>query len=143
MSSADVPPIRDLADRAIRTSLKYPEHLRSFLQEAVPDLAGGFDCTRARLADREFLLEDWRRREADLPFEIPYRFGDEEVWALVFLLLEHQSDTDPVMPLRMLLMAVLYWERQWREWERLPVPRPLTFATGVADCAVYSFAALG
>src|SRR6266705_533076 len=117
-------PPRDLADRMIRQALRHPANLRAFLRQAVPTLADGFDCDRARLLDREFPLEDWRRREADLPFEIPYRVGDAEVWALVCVLLEHQSDTDPLMPLRLLLFAVLYWDRQWRDWERLPPPRP-------------------
>ncbi len=118
-------PIRDLADRTIREALQNPENLRQFLEQAVPELAAGFDCTRARLLDREFPLEDWRRREADLPFEIPYRLGDTEVWALVCVLLEHQSDTDPLMPLRLLLFATIYWDRQWHAWERLEPPRPV------------------
>jgi hypothetical protein len=90
-----------------------PANLRAFLHQAVPALAGGFDCERGRLPEREFPLDDWRRREADLPFEAPYRLGDEELWALVYLLIEHQSGEDPVMPLR-LYFVVLYWERPWR-----------------------------
>ena len=121
---ADDDPLRDLADRVMRASLLDPDNLRTFLEAAVPDLAPGFDCTRRRLLDREFPLPDWRRREADLPFEIPYRLGDSETWALVCVLLEHQSDTDPLMPLRLLLYATVYWDRQWHEWEQLPPPRP-------------------
>jgi len=79
MSAANEPPLRDLPDRIIRESLKHPANLRAFLSRTVPDLAGSFDCDRARLLDREFPLEDWRRREADLPFEIPYRVGADEV----------------------------------------------------------------
>ena len=123
MITADESP-RDLADRIIRKTLPHPPHLRSFLQRVVPDLAGGFDCDRARIVEREVLGKTWRRREADMPFEIPYRTGDEEWWALVFVLIEHQSDTDPNLPLRMLYYAIAYWERQWTEWERLPRPRP-------------------
>ena len=67
----------------IRQSLQHPENLRTFLQQAVPDLADGFDCTRSRLLDREFPLDDWRHREADLPFEVPFRTADREFWALV------------------------------------------------------------
>ena len=62
------------------------EHLRTFLEDAVPTLAADFDCARARLLDREFPLDDWRLREADLPFEIPYRQGSEELWAFVCVL---------------------------------------------------------
>ena len=97
-------PPRDLADRMVRQALRHPANLRAFLHQAVPELADGFDYDRCRLLDREFPLEDWRRREADLPFEVPYRLGDEELWALVYVLLEHQSAEDPAMPLRLLLL---------------------------------------
>src|SRR5947209_4409539 len=104
---------RDLPGRVIRESLVHPANLRAFLRQAVPELADGFDCERARLLDREFPLDDWRRRQADLPFEVPYRSGAGEVPALVCVLIEHQSAADPVMPLRLLYFAVTYWDRQW------------------------------
>jgi hypothetical protein len=124
MAIADDDPLCDLADNFVPDSLQHPDNLREFLEQAVPDLAPGFDCTRARFIQRDFPMEDWRRREADLPFEIPYRIGDQEVWALVCVFIEHQSDTDPLMPLRLLLFAVLYWNRQWKEWQESPTPRP-------------------
>ncbi len=130
---------RDLIDRLLRDSLRHPAHLRSFLRQAVPQLAEGFDCDRAQLLERSFQTEDWREREADLPFEIPYQSGGEEVRALVCVLIEHQSDTDPMLPLRLLTFATLYWDRQWRAWQNLPAPRrplrlspvlPIVFYTG-------------
>jgi hypothetical protein len=122
MPPADPP--RDVTDRMMRQSLRDPDNLRDFLRSAVPDLADSFDYQQARLVDREYFLEDWRRREADLPFEIPYRAAAGEEWALVYVLIEHQSDTDPMMPLRLLYAVVCYWDRQWRDWEALPRPRP-------------------
>jgi hypothetical protein len=135
---ADVDPLRDLADRVIRESLLDADNLRAFLEVAVPDLAAGFDCSRRRLLERGFPLEDWRRREADLPFEIPYRVGDTEVWALVCVLLEHQSDTDPLIPLRLLLFAVMYWDRQWHQWEQLAPPRPAFRLNPVLPIVLYT-----
>src|SRR5947209_8130916 len=117
-------PPHDLPDRMIRQALRHPANLRAFLRQAVPVLADGFDCDRARLLDREFPMEDWRRREADLPFEVPYRAAGSDLLTLVCLLLEHQSDTDPIVPLRLLYFAVGYWDRQWQEWARTPRPRP-------------------
>ena len=76
MPPSDTP--RDLADRLIRQSLRQPENLRDFLRQVVPDLADGFVFESLQLLDREFFLEDWRRREADLPFEIPYRTAEGE-----------------------------------------------------------------
>ena len=115
---------RDFADRIYRESLKNPENLRDLISAALPDIATGFQFDRAELLDREFPLEDWRRRESDLLFRIPFRDGSDELETLVCLLLEHQSQPDVRMPLRLLLYAVLYWEREWKDWEALAVPRP-------------------
>jgi hypothetical protein len=123
MTPAQEPP-RDWEDRVIRETLLHPAHLRSFLGQVVPHLAPGFECEQARLLDREFPWENWQRREADLPFEIPYRTAEGEKLALVFVLIEHQSDTDPLIPLRMLSFLVGYWDRQWQQWKSPPQPRP-------------------
>jgi hypothetical protein len=74
-----------------------------------------------------------------LLYRIPFRHDDGEQWVLVCILLEHQSAPDPRMPLRLLLYAVLYWEREWKAWEdhheegeslRLSPILPLVFHTG-------------
>jgi hypothetical protein len=58
---------------------------------------------------------------------------------LVCILLEHQSAPDPRMPLRVLVYAALYWEREWKSWEdrhdpgqplRLAPILPVVFHTG-------------
>jgi Putative transposase, YhgA-like len=122
MSEPTVP--RDLLDRFLKTALADPIDLAAWQRAAVPHLADGFVCERAVLQDPNFLGEDWRRREADLLFEIPYRVGEAEETALVFILIEHQSDTDALMPLRTFGVTAAVWDRQWREWTRLPLPRP-------------------
>jgi hypothetical protein len=119
---ADLP--RDLPDRIIRESLRNRDNRGDFLRHAVPQLAGGFDFGRARLLDREFPMPDFRRRESDLPFEVPYRTAEGEEPALVCVLIEHQSDTDPLIPLRLLYFVAGYWDKQWQEWAGLERPRP-------------------
>ena len=111
---------RNFADRIYRESLKNPDNLRDLVSTVLPELARGLVFERAELLDREFPLDDWRRRESDLLFRIPYRDGDTVLEALICLLLEHQSQPDARMPLRLLLYAVLYWEREWKNWERRP-----------------------
>jgi hypothetical protein len=125
-------------DRSIRQTLRNPANLRDFLRSALPQFADRFDCDRAHLLEREFLTEDWRGREADLPFEVPYRTDDGERTALVCLLLEHQSDTDPLIPLRFLYIAVMYWSDQRREWEALPPPRPPLQLRPVVPLVLYT-----
>jgi hypothetical protein len=112
---ADLP--RTLSDHLVRDALRSAANLRDFLRAAVPKLADGFDYTRVQEAPREFLTEHWRSREVDLLFEIPYRTARRERTAWVVVLIEHQSDTDPVVPLRTLFFVVGHWVKQWQEWD--------------------------
>jgi hypothetical protein len=138
MALSDKDPIRDLADRAVRDSLRFPEHLRGLLSRVVPDLVDSFVFEQMRLLERDFPMEDWRRREADLPLEVPYRVGPTAVPSLVVVLLEHQSDTDPLMPLRLLYFVVTYWDQQWRAWEETPAPKPPFRLNPVLPVVVYT-----
>jgi hypothetical protein len=99
-------------------------------------VAAHLDFPRLREVEREFILEDWRGRESDRLFEIPYVKDGQSSEVLVCVLVEHQSRPDPRMPLRVLLYAVLYWERRWRQWETeggtftLRPILPIVFHTG-------------
>ena len=116
-------PVRDFVDRALRDLLSQPANLRGFLADVVPDLVGRFDFDKMQPARREYFLGDWRSREADLLFEIPYRLPDREEWALVCVLVEHQTKAEWRTPLMTLIYAVLYWEWQLRQWEGQAPPR--------------------
>jgi hypothetical protein len=119
--TGDLP--RDFIDRLMRGVLVRPENLGDFVTSARPRLAANFVFELASPVKREFVTEDWRRREADLLFEVPYRRGQGETDVLVWVLLEHQSDTDTMVPLRMLLEAVMAWSGQWQAWQQRPAPR--------------------
>ena len=114
---------RDFADRMLCEALSKPENLRGLLQNAVPELADGFEFERMWPAKREFLLGNWRRRKPDVLVEIPYRSNEGEIWALVCVLVEHQTKSDWQVPLKTFMYAALYWEWQWRTWEGSPTPK--------------------
>src|SRR4051794_12942914 len=109
----DEPPLHDFPDRAIRRLLENPGNLRDLITAVVPDLVDQFDFERLEILPRAFLLDDWRRRESDLLFRLPFRDDEAAPPVLVCLLIEHQSVPDPVMPLRVLLYAMLYWQEEW------------------------------
>ena len=110
------PPLHDFPDRAIRKLQAIPAHLRELVQAVAPALAARLDFERRTELKRDFPLPDWRRRETDLLFHVPFRAGEPADETLLCLLIEHQSAEDPPAPLRTLWYAVLYWERQWRAW---------------------------
>ena len=78
------------------------DNLADFLRAARPALAANLAFERGGPVSREFITEDWKRREADLLFEVPYRWAERQVELLVWVLLEHQSDTNVAVPLRLL-----------------------------------------
>jgi hypothetical protein len=135
----DDPPLHDFPDRAIRRLLEDPRNLRDLIAAVLPDLVDRFDFDRVERPPRTFLLDDWRRRESDMLFRLPFRAEDDLPPALVCLLVEHQSEPDPPMPLRVLVYAALFWEQEWKTWEvgheanqplRLSPIIPIVFHTG-------------
>jgi hypothetical protein len=131
-------PPRDYIDRMMRDLLGRQENLADFVRDARPRLAPGFVFEQAHPASREFLIEDWRRREADLLFEIPYHWAERQTEVLVWILLEHQSDTDTLVPLRMLLETVMAWSRQWQGWREAPPPRGTLRLRPVVPIVLYT-----
>jgi hypothetical protein len=128
---------RPLPDRMIRESLQTPANLRDFLRDCVPDIADRLDYSRLRPLEREMLTDDWWLRAVDLLFEVPY-VDEAAASALVAVLIEHQSDTDPFVPLRTLLTTLGYWERAWREWEAMDRPRPPFVLRPVVPIVLYT-----
>src|SRR4029079_7341418 len=116
-------PPRDFIDRLMRGLLARRENLADFVRAARPRLAPGLLLGKGQPVDREFVTEDWRRREADLLFEVPYRWAERQTEVMVWILLEHQSDIDTVVPLRMLVESALAWSRQWQAWQEAAPPR--------------------
>jgi hypothetical protein len=123
------PPLRDFPDRAHRLLLEHPANFRELIAVAAP----GFAFERMSKLERALPLPDWRRRESDLLFRVPWQE------ALVCVLVEHQSQEDAGMPMRTLLMATLFWDRLWKAWEegggrgaplRLRPVLPVVFHTG-------------
>ena len=140
----DRPPVHNFPDRAFREALEQVQNLRDVLFQAVPEIAPCLDFDHADYIKPAFLLEDWRGRESDLLCLIPYRppSGEASQTVLICILLEHQSRPDPLMPLRILLYAVLFWEQQWKEYERqheegaslrLTPVVPIVFHTGATE----------
>lgn len=139
MAESERPLPRTFADRAIRDALVDPLNLREFLHGVIPELVGRFDFTRLEVVDPSFLLDDWRKREADVLVRLPFHDEPADRTVLVCILVEHQSSPDQAMPLRLLIYAALYWEREWRSWEeshdrgqplRLTLVLPFVLHTG-------------
>lgn len=128
---------RQLPDRMIRESLQTPANLRDFLRDCLPGVADHLEYSGLRPLERERITDDWRLRAVDLLFEVPY-VDEAAASALVAVLIEHQSDTDALVPLRTLLTTTGFWERAWREWEAKERPRPPFVLPPVIPIVLYT-----
>jgi hypothetical protein len=94
-----------------------------------PDLAARLDLGRLTKVPASFVDEALKWRYSDLLFTAPLDGHD----AYVYLLVEHQSSTDPLMAFRMLRYVTRIWDQHLRghpNARRLPAVIPLVVHHG-------------
>lgn len=120
--SRQIPPevIREFADRGVKWLLERPENLQGLLPVIAEDLAPCFDFSRVEALPPALIPRSLRKREADVIVRLPFRPPGEEKEreVIVFLLVEHQSMPDSLMPLRLLEGMVGLWRKQERNWKK-------------------------
>lgn len=103
-------------------------HFRAFLP---PSVQSTLDLSTADLCPGSFVDEALRDRHTDLLYRV--RAAEAEV--LVYLLFEHQSTCDPLMPYRLMVYIVRIWEA-WRsdhpDATEVPAVLPLVLYHGQA-----------
>ena len=124
------------ADRIIREALHDPQNLRELLEFVLgEDLASQLDYDNIEYEDTRFLLPDMHGREADLICRVRLRGEEESTDMYICILIEHQSEPEDCMPLRMLEYGVCHWRRLWdlgpkHQTASLPGILPIVFYTG-------------
>ena len=92
-------------------------------------LADAIDWTATHLEQGSFVDPKLRDSYTDLLFSA--KLGEERV--LIYLLLEHQSTADALMPLRMLAYMVRIWQRHLATTEAPPIPAIIPVVVSHAD----------
>jgi predicted transposase YdaD len=119
-------------DALVRAIFSDPEHAAGELRHLLdPAFAARVVWSGLRLVSGSYVDDTLRGRHTDLLFSarvLDGGAGGETVEALVYLLFEHQSTDDPLMPFRLLLYIVRVWEKVVRETpsiRRLPAILPI------------------
>jgi predicted transposase YdaD len=112
-------------------------HFRKFL---APGVVALLDVDKATLQNVSFIDEQLQSREADLLYEVPWTRDDdaepERPPAMLYLLFEHQSTVDPLMPRRLLTYMDRIWDRFVDDHPgatRLPAILPLVLYHGARE----------
>jgi predicted transposase/invertase (TIGR01784 family) len=112
-------------DALLRGVFSHPEHAAGMIRHMMRrSLAARFDWSTLRLVSGSFVDAALRHRHSDVLYTV--KCDGKEVF--LYLLLEHQSTDDPLMPYRLLVYVVRIWERYVREnpkSKRLPAIVPM------------------
>ncbi|MCB9766144.1 MAG: Rpn family recombination-promoting nuclease/putative transposase [Alphaproteobacteria bacterium] len=103
------------------------QHLRETLPAAV---LARIDLNTLQRVERSFVDADLSERHADLLFTVRLKSGER---ALLYMLFEHQSTPDPLMPYRMVVYTLRIWDHWLKEHpdaQRLPLVYPLVLYHG-------------
>jgi hypothetical protein len=84
-------------------------------------LVARVDLDRLALAEGSFIDKDLQGSQADRLFSVPC----DDRLAFVYVLFEHQSTVDPLMPLRLLAYMVRIWKRHVTEHGSSALPLPV------------------
>ncbi|HEX7669247.1 MAG TPA: Rpn family recombination-promoting nuclease/putative transposase [Polyangiaceae bacterium] len=115
MASRDIPesddragvPLSNPHDALFKFLFSQPENAAAELRTVLPkELSSRLDWASLALSPASFVDERLKGREADLLFSVRCQGRD----AFLYLLLEHQSTSDVLMPFRLLRYVVRIWD---------------------------------
>jgi hypothetical protein len=133
--------VRQFPENGLKLLLENRYNAEDLLHLTGFDLVDQIDFDRLELVRSSFVARDYRHIEADLVFRAPLRPrpGQRSKVVWIYILIEHRSEPDELMPLRLLDYVVQIFKYQVREWQRQHGSRrrvrlqpvlPLVFYTG-------------
>jgi predicted transposase YdaD len=117
-------------DSLFRFTFGKPENAAALIRANLPEVAARrVDWSSLRLENGSFVDEDAKWRHCDLVFSarIDRKHG------FIYVVLEHQSSADPLMPLRMLQYLVRIWNAwlaKHKRAKRIPAVMPIVVYHG-------------
>jgi predicted transposase/invertase (TIGR01784 family) len=115
-------------DKLFRLSMEEPRVAQEFLSAHLPDnLLKMINLRLLKLENHSFIDEAYKETEADIVFSVPL----EKTTAYIYLLLEHQSEIDPLIAFRLLIYRVRLMERHLKQYPEQPLPL-------IYPCVVYN-----
>ena len=120
MSSARIRKIvRQFKENGLKLLLENPQNVRDLLLLTGVDLVALIDFEHLTRDATTFVRRDYRHLEADVVLVAPLRHpGRPRQAILIYILIEHQSEPDRLMPLRLLEYMLHIYQHQIRRWSR-------------------------
>jgi Putative transposase, YhgA-like len=113
--------VRRFKDNSLKMLLEDPGNVRDLLRIAGTKTLDRIDFAGLQVERTTFVLRDYRHVEADLVLTAPLRSTPGEPArrrVIIYILIEHQSEPDPLMLLRLLDYITQVFRRQLRLWQK-------------------------
>ena len=124
-------------DRSMRQLLQDPAYVRYVVGLVFPEVLELLDFSRGVQLNRTSLSPTLEEREADVVVRVPFRDPAAGAPVHICILIEHQSRSEWLMYLRMLIYMVRIWEAEYRQFGSKPRGEqewspilPIVFYTG-------------
>jgi hypothetical protein len=113
--------VRHFRENGLKLLLQQPGNARDLLALAGSRLLDRIDFARMTVDTTTYVASDYRHLASDLVLRTPFRSRTGRRSGrsiLLYILIEHQSESDPLMLLRVLDYLVQIWKGQLRAWNR-------------------------
>jgi hypothetical protein len=110
--------VRQFPENGLKLLLHHPRNVRDLLALAGTDLLDQIDFARLTVDPTSYVASDYRHVASDLVLQVPLRPrpGQQRGRSVtLYILIEHQSEPDPLMVLRVLDYLVQIWKAQLRQ----------------------------
>ena len=107
--------VRHFRENGLKLLLERPANARELLGLTATRLVDRMDFGRMRIDPTTYIAADYRHLACDLVLEVPFRTGRGRESITLYILIEHQSEPDVFMRLRVLDYVAQIYKRQVRE----------------------------
>ncbi len=112
-------------DNFIKAIMSHPAVAESFFLNQLPwTILDKIDLTTLKMEPTTFIDEKLRKHESDLIFSVKQTDGET---SYLYLLLEHQSKSDPMMPFRLINYIMQGLKRHIKQKNKTVFPLPLIY----------------
>lgn len=111
--------IRKFSANGYKYLFRAADNVADLLRWCEPAIASRIDFTQMQVEPDTFVAPYFGALESDVLLRAPFRAGEDSANRVeVFVLIENQSEPDPLMPFRVLRYVVLIYEQQADRWQR-------------------------
>ncbi len=125
--------IYSIHDKVFKTALTDIRVARDFLEQHLPlNVQAAIDFNTLRITNESYITKKLAAFSSDIVYQISLK--EKGQLAYIYILIEHQSSVDPLMPFRLWNYCALIWDKYLKQTQSnmLPLIFPLVFYNGEA-----------